>query len=210
METLMLNNYYDSLETVSADQVNLRDSLVAKNYPMIIAIFNRLISNIAYKNKQLLKDADPGAKESFYRANVISFLHGANFFTKGEVQSKLGSADIVAEFNKRILVIEVKYVDVKLGNGESGKPSASKTESRCREKLREAVQQLYNKNYAGSFANPMTLAIVLDESYKGGCISHAAYGNVAYRIHGDPETHTPIGDICEKDNAWSVAWRDNA
>jgi hypothetical protein len=198
MEVMTINNYFDSLKKADAAYSAMQDSVEEKNYISIITTFNELISSISTSDMESLKGVHSGIKEKFYRGHICSFLRGAEFFVVGEMETNLGKSDVVAKRNGDTLVIEVKYVDTKLDMASMGKSPASAHRSRCREKLRDAVQQLYNKNYAGSFSDPMVMAIVLDESYKGGCISHAAYGNVAYHIHGDPATHTPIGDICDR------------
>jgi hypothetical protein len=106
---------------------------------------------------------------------------------------------------EKTLVIEVKYVDTRPKKKFDGIVSQYSLEHDCREKLSQAISQLYDKNYFDAYANPLPLAIVIDES-RDARISHAAFDKVAYRIDDKPPIFIPIGNVYNDGKHWKITW----
>jgi hypothetical protein len=205
MSRLIVNNYFKSAKEASAALSEFKIEVRHSDYPSMINILNELVIRNCYQNNELYKVADTGQREAQHRKDLINFLYGAEFNVHGEVPTNKGIPDIVAEYNKKILVIEVKYVS-QYDQDEKIVSDAAMI-SRCRAKLKEGVGQLYGRNYFGTSKQYMLMVIVFDESYDT-YISHAVYEGVVYRISGKPADFTPIGDVVREESSWKIAWRD--
>jgi hypothetical protein len=195
------NNFFGSVEDASTERNNIYEFFKADNYEGIINILNRMLSGINEKHIRRVKDQDSGKKEDLYCGQIEKFLHAAGFDTQPEDPSNKGIADIVAKRKNKTLVIEAKYVAI----DPARTISQYKIEYECRDKLKDAVSQLYNNNYFSKHIGPMPLAIVIDES-RATCISHAAYNQIAYRLDDDSPTFTKIGEVAKDGLVWKLSY----
>jgi hypothetical protein len=205
MAAMMANNYFGSIADADAARTGFRTSIVSNNYEKIIKIFNNMFSNIYKSDQKLIEEKDSEKKENFFRGHIKTFLHGAGFFAHGEVPSNKGKPDVVAIRGDKVLVIEVKYVDIKPKEIHNNIVSQYTIESDCRDKLKDAISQLYNKNYFDPYDDPLHLAIVIDES-RAARISHAAYNETAYRLDGKTPDFTKIGEVKQDGLVWKLSY----
>jgi hypothetical protein len=205
MAVMMLNNYFDSVEDVYETRSELTSAVEKNNYFEIVKIFNTMLSKIYKSDKKVIEGKDSKKKEDFFRNHIISLLTGADFFVHGEVPSNLGKVDIFAEYRRKALIIEVKYVDLTPKKVYKNIVSQYTIEQDCRRKLSQAVLQLYNLNYTRIALTPLPLAIVIDES-REACISHAAYDKKTYRLDDIPPQPTKIGEIKYKKGKWRASY----
>jgi hypothetical protein len=201
LRPLIFNNFFSNLETATATKTKIQDAVDNGNYEGIINIFNNMLSGIHERHRRTTEDQDSGKKEDFYNGQIARFLVGAEFDTESEVSSNKGIVYIVAKRNGKALVIEGKYVDI----GPPKTISLYKIESNCRAKLKDAVSQIYNQNYADKYGIPMRLAIVYDES-RAARISHAAYNETAYRLDGKKLDFNVIGKVKYDGLIWKLSY----
>ena len=91
----------------------------------IVALLNSLMNTISYENYQKIN-------EKTVQGLIHAFMIGAGQPVRTEVQSAAGRSDIVLDYRKRRLVLELKYAG---------------TEKECQEKLKEAAEQIRERRY---------------------------------------------------------------
>jgi hypothetical protein len=162
LHTLVFNNFFDSEEAAKRAKSNIRNAVASGNCKEVVKIFNNILPGIHETYSRTADDADSGEKENFYNGQLIAFLKGAELYPRPEAPSNKGIADIIAECSGKTLVIECKYVDITPKEDHGNIVSPCSMEFDCRKKLAQAVSQIYNKNYADPYPNPIPLAIVID------------------------------------------------
>ncbi|MDR0620541.1 MAG: AAA family ATPase [Deltaproteobacteria bacterium] len=131
-------------------------SIGPNNRNELIDIISDYIMNKNYKNviDDLLKES-PGYEEirlkfneSFYRANMQSFLLGAGLKVVAELHNNLGRSDLVVESKGKQYVIEIKVV-----------PKSSQAEDASE----NAINQIFGKGYGSPFPNPVLVGLGISE-----------------------------------------------
>ncbi|MDR1856625.1 MAG: AAA family ATPase [Desulfovibrio sp.] len=205
MAAMMANNYFDSIAVAEAAQAYVTVAVENGDYETIVKTLNNMFSNIYKSDKKAIEEKDSKKKEDFFRGHVKTFFQGADFFVHGEVPSNEGRSDVVAIHEEKVIVIEVKYVDIKPKEIHDNIVSQYTIEVDCREKLKQAISQLYNKNYFDQYRGPLHLAIVLDES-RSARVSHAAYNETAFYLKGKKPDFIEIGKVEQDGLTWQLSY----
>ncbi|MDR1857245.1 MAG: AAA family ATPase [Desulfovibrio sp.] len=205
MSIMETNNYFDNVEEAYKARKDIIAAFLKKDCEGLINIFNTLFTNIFKSGKKVYEGGGSKDKGNLSRGHIKSFLSGANFIVQGEAPTNVGIADVVAVYNRKALVIEVKYIDLEPKSDHNDVVSQFTIESDCRKKLSQAISQIHGKNYDGLYEDSLPIAIVVDKS-REGLISHAAYKKEAYRLDGKPYKFTLIGKVEYKNDNWTISY----
>lgn len=105
----------------------------------IVGKLNKLFNTISYED---FKKID----EKIIQGYLHAYMAGSDQPVQTEVQSATGRSDIILEYSKRRLVLELKYAE---------------TEAECEKKLSEAVEQIKNRNYGETLPEKPVLKLAL-------------------------------------------------
>jgi hypothetical protein len=114
----------------------------------LIDTFNRLLASIPHNDydgaaKQDIKNKgyEMTAQEWLCRSCLLTFLRGCGVLVYGELQSSKGRADLVIEYGKSFLVIEIKML-----------PYTAE----------DALKQIIDNGYAKLYPNAKMLGLSID------------------------------------------------
>ena len=121
---------------------DFRDIFCSGNADDIVSELNRMFNSLSYEQY-------PIKNEKSVQAYIHVFMLGGNMPVRTEIQSATGRADIILEYDKRRLILELKYAE---------------TEDDCEKKLREAAEQITSRKYGDTLpVKPaMKLALVFN------------------------------------------------
>ena len=135
---------------------NMNDELLVQEYNRLLARIPyedykaQLNDNIKNGDANILKnDSDPDPGESFFRSHLLSLIMGAGLSAQGESHGAVGKSDLVVSHKGRDWVIELKI--------------SKNTVVDDRAKAAEALRKILNKDYAGSFVNPILLGLAVNQ-----------------------------------------------
>jgi hypothetical protein len=120
----------------------------------MVNVFNRLFFAVAHEDHRRNRN------ESFYRATLHTFLLGASVEVRVEEPNNQGRTDIVARYNGKIVVIEMKY---------------AKNAAGAVRKADEAMDQILENRYGNAYANPLLLALAVNGDKPVRAISDYRY-----------------------------------
>jgi len=140
---------------------NLIDISMKEEYgdsEKIMIAFNSLLAVIPYgdftkaaQENVIINGYKFPAQEWLYRSTILAFLRGCGVVLAAEMHTNLGRADLVIAHRGKTYVIEIKVAYA----GESAK-----------EKAKEALQQIMDKNYAKPYPDATCLGIAIDDSVR--------------------------------------------
>ena len=162
MSALVTQNILqDKDEDFSRCRRDLLNGLLSTNATKVIAAFNRLLASIPYDGfaktaSEMVSDYDYGyqPQEWIYRAMILSFLRGCGVLSFAEMHTNLGRSDIVVEYSGKTWVIELKVA-------YKGQCPVKKAE--------EALQQIFDKNYATPYPDAVCVGLAIDDSARQIC-----------------------------------------
>ena len=114
----------------------------ARDVSGLVEGFRRMYATVSHADYHTAERKNLG--ESFYRAVLLSFLHGAGFETRSEEHNNFGRMDILAEREGRQMVIEMKIA------ADAGEAAA---------KAKEGMEQITERAYGNRFQNPLLLSL---------------------------------------------------
>ncbi|MDR1856216.1 MAG: ATP-binding protein [Desulfovibrio sp.] len=170
MAELIVSSYFHNDMTVSELRGAIVSAVENSDYKSLLNICNRMFSKFLHQNQKFPKDATGDYKEGVYRSHLATFFYGTDFTVRSEESSNIGDSGVVFEYNDKTVVFELKYYEEgKYKNDADGR-------------LEEATTQIVNRNYAGSYEEPLSIGAAVD----GACrsITRAAFNGVACRIDG--------------------------
>ncbi|MDR3205121.1 MAG: ATP-binding protein [Deltaproteobacteria bacterium] len=155
-ETRLIN---EAIGLSGARRLTERLAAAIKNKDFEVA--DRILTDITQKttrDKKLKLKLD----ESFYRSLLMAFLLGANIKVYSELHTNLGRSDLTIEYKGKCYVIELKMVE-------------ETKEAQNAAKI--ALNQIIEKNYAGSHSNPIIIGLAVSEDIRNIAASFYAKDN---------------------------------
>jgi hypothetical protein len=132
----------------------VREAIEKQDAVDMVNVFNHLFFAVAHEDHRRNRN------ESFYRATLHTFLLGASVEVRVEEPNNLGRTDIVARYNGKIVVIEMKY---------------AKNAAGAVRKADEAMDQILENRYGNAYANPLLLALAVNGDKPVRAISDYRY-----------------------------------
>ena len=105
----------------------------------VVSELNGLFNSISYEKY-------PVNNEKAVQSYIHVFMMGGNLPVRTEVQTASGRADIVLEYDRRRVVLELKYAE---------------TDAECEKKLQEAIQQIKDRRYGDTLPAKPVLQLAL-------------------------------------------------
>ena len=105
----------------------------------IVSELNRMFNSLSYERY-------PIKNEKEVQNYIHVFMMGGNLPVSTEIQNAAGRSDIVIEYDRRRIVLELKYAD---------------TESECGKKLKEASEQIKSRKYGETLPSKPVLRLAL-------------------------------------------------
>jgi hypothetical protein len=96
------------------------------------------------------------AHEWLYRSSLLAFFRGAGIMAFGEMHTNKGRSDIVLTNRGRTFVLEIKV---------------AYTSEEISIKLAEAKKQILSCNYAASYPDAISLALIIDDTQRQIAVS---------------------------------------
>jgi hypothetical protein len=155
MNYLFMENLYNSEKKLQAAMTNLIAIILKGNVLELIKIIRTVFSNISFINyKQMTRD---NTGESFYQNILMAFLMGAGVHVTTEAHTNFGRVDLVARYENRVYVIEMKTAD---------------NDKDARKAIDEGMSQIVKGNYVGPYNDPIVLLLVAlkKERNIGACV----------------------------------------
>jgi hypothetical protein len=129
-------------DRLASELVNeVRKAIGKQDAADLVNVFNRLYAVIDSEDHRRNRN------ESFYRATLHTFLLGASIHVRVEEPNNLGRTDIVARYNGKTVIIEMKY---------------AKDAAGAVRKADEALDQILDKEYGNAYASPLRLAVAVN------------------------------------------------
>jgi hypothetical protein len=154
IQNIVTENVYDSFQ--NAVLVALKDKDVEK----LMHVFNRLLARIPYDDYKkamnqdiMFDDFKFPAQEWLYRSTTFSLLLGCGVQVTPEVHSNMGRSDLVFSFKGVTWVIEFKVAYRDKGDDPA-------------EKVKEAIRQIEEKNYAKLYPQTISVGLAIDDSVR--------------------------------------------
>jgi hypothetical protein len=161
MARRLLESYFKG-SSVKASNVwkNLQKAVTARDPAALVEEFNKLLSAIPYDDYNKESQTDSGVvpsnksketkrDESWYRSSLFALVYAAALDPRAEVHGNLGRADIILSFGDQVWVLELKV--------------RHHDDSKDEILAKNALKQIYEKNYAGSFDDPVLLGLVIND-----------------------------------------------
>ena len=120
-------------------------ALRVENMSEVINLYNVALSGVAYDDYSL------NGNEFWYRSMFVMLLRGAGIISYSEPHTSLGRADVVINFQDKIIVLEFKFAE-----------HSSDVEKMKLEGERQIQERDYAKNYEKSDCKIITVVIVAD------------------------------------------------
>ena len=105
----------------------------------IVSELNRMFNSLSYERY-------PIKNEKEVQNYIHVFMMGGNLPVSTEIQNATGRSDIVIEYDRRRIVLELKYAD---------------TASECGKKLKEASEQIKSRKYGETLPSKPVLRLAL-------------------------------------------------
>jgi hypothetical protein len=143
--TRLLESSFESYAIMEkTDQI--MEAVSGNDYERAFSIMDSFFSGGGHGKEIRLKFS-----ESFYRANLHSFLLGAGLKAIPEIHSSQGRGDLVVEHGGKTYVIEMKVVD-----------KASEAESAAK----RGMKQIVDTGYADSYDDPILMSLAVAEDIR--------------------------------------------
>jgi hypothetical protein len=156
MSSLLTGNIMGT-DAQNASVANLLPGLKTSDAESVIREFNLLLARIPYDDYEAsLRDTvairypNLNVGEWLYRSTLFSYLYGAGVKAEAELHGRFGRADMVAEFNGNVWVMELK-------TGRAG--DASRLAD-------EALAQIIGKGYADGYEDAVLLGVAIDDNQR--------------------------------------------
>ncbi|MDR1947242.1 MAG: ATP-binding protein [Desulfovibrio sp.] len=121
---------------------NVQSAVANQDAEALVKVFNRVYAAVSYDDYRV------NSNESFYRATLQTFLLGAGIRAQAEVCNNLGRMDIVARYNDKTVVIELK----RAADAEKAVKAAV-----------AGMSQMLEKQYGNAYADALRLAVAIDD-----------------------------------------------
>jgi hypothetical protein len=139
-------------------QNGLLAALMDKDAEKLVKVFNRLLVSIPYDDYTKVENEDGfivegklQVQEKFYRSTILAFLRGCGVMVTPETHTNLGRSDLVVAHRGVTWVIEIKIAYA--GDNPKGK-------------LKEAIRQIKEKNYAKLYPNAICIGLAIDDTQR--------------------------------------------
>jgi hypothetical protein len=142
----ILENYYESGKEAQAELKKMQEAIANRDPAKLIEVLNRYLSSIPLRDHII-----DGSHESHFRKLLISLFFLAGLTFHAESDTSIGKSDLDVQFNGVTWVFELKVVYQK--DTDKDEIIAEK-----------ALSQIINKNYGGSYENPVLLGLAINDT----------------------------------------------
>ncbi|MDR0505776.1 MAG: PD-(D/E)XK nuclease domain-containing protein, partial [Dysgonamonadaceae bacterium] len=162
MSAMLANNILQNEGERFFDFKNsLYESVFYKDVELFVSTLNRFLASIPYDDfaksaRQSIRSYKNHAHEWLYRSSLLAFFRGAGIMAFGEMHTNKGRSDIVLTNRGRTFVLEIKV---------------AYTSEEISIKLAEAKKQMLSCNYAASYTDTISLALIIDDTQRQIAVS---------------------------------------